>query len=166
MKKALGQRKKSTSQRDVPWGSGNSSERGSGTLWEQVLMLALVVIKHIPDDRAELAAVSQRIRATNYTTVRLPAHQLLSSRFDRAIDHQRCYNRAWLLRCAPPSTQPILVSYPNSAAYLFSLVNRMILQQYGPTLNQVLFRDKYILPVFLFIDLLLGFRFGKSILGV
>ena len=128
--------------------------------------LYIDVLEHILDDVAEMAAVAKHVRSNGHLIVLSPAHQLLYSPFDRAIGHQRRYNRTSLLRCTPPNAQPILVSYLDSAGYLLSLANRMILRQSSPTLHQIWFWDKYILPVSRFIDPLLGFRWGKSILGV
>jgi SAM-dependent methyltransferase len=128
--------------------------------------LYIDVLEHIPDDIAEITAVAKHIRSGGHIIVLSPAHQLLYSPFDRAIGHQRRYNRASLLRCTPPGAQLILVSYLDSAGYLLSLANRSVLQQSRPTLNQILFWNNYLVPVSRFIDPLLGFRFGKSILGV
>jgi ubiquinone/menaquinone biosynthesis C-methylase UbiE len=128
--------------------------------------LYIDVLEHISDDVAEIAAVAKHIRSHGRVIVLSPAHQRLYSPFDRAIGHHRRYNRASLLRCTPPNAHPILVSYLDSAGYLLSLANRMLLQQSSPTLNQILFWNKYIVPLSRFIDPLLGFRFGKSILGV
>jgi SAM-dependent methyltransferase len=128
--------------------------------------LYIDVLEHIPDDVAEIAAVSKHIRGTGHIIVLSPAHQVLYSPFDRAIGHHRRYNRASLLRCTPPNAQPVLMRYLDSAGYLLSLANRMILRQSSPTLDQIWFWDKYIVPLSRFIDPLLGFRCGKSILGV
>jgi SAM-dependent methyltransferase len=128
--------------------------------------LYIDVLEHIPDDVTEVAAVAKHIRSGGHIIVLSPAHQLLYSPFDRAIGHQRRYNCASLLRCTPPNVQPILVRYLDSAGYCLSLANRMVLRQSSPTLKQILFWDNYILPVSRFIDPLLGFRFGRSILGV
>jgi hypothetical protein len=140
----------------------------SSLLEDQLFDTALYidVLEHIPDDVTEVAAVATHIRSSGHIIVLSPAHQLLYSPFDRAIGHQRRYNRALLLRCTPPNAQPILVSYLDSAGYCLSLANRMVLRQSSPTLKQILFWDNYILPVSRFIDPLLGFRLGKSILGV
>ena len=128
--------------------------------------LYIDVLEHIPDDVSEIAAVAKQIRSSGHIIVLSPAHQLLYSPFDRAIGHQRRYNRVSLLRCTPPNVQPIRMSYLDSVGYCLSLVNRMVLHQSSPTLKQILFWDKYILPVSRFIDPVLGFRVGKSILGV
>jgi hypothetical protein len=128
--------------------------------------LYIDVLEHIPDDVGEIAAVAKHIRSTGHIIVLSPAHQLLYSPFDRAIGHQRRYNRTTLLHCTPPNAQPILGRYLDSVGYLLSLANRMILRQSNPTLHQIWFWDKYILPVSRLIDPLLGFCWGKSILGV
>jgi SAM-dependent methyltransferase len=128
--------------------------------------LYIDVLEHIIDDEAEMVAVAKHIRSNGHLIVLSPAHQLLYSPFDRAIGHQRRYNRTSLLRCTPPNVQPILVRYLDSAGYLLSLANRMILLQSSPTLHQIWCWDKYILPVSRFVNPLLGFRWGKSILGV
>jgi hypothetical protein len=139
------------------------------TLPEDLLFdtaLYIDVLEHITDDVAEIAAVAKHIRSSGHIIVLSPAHQLLYSPFDRAIGHHRRYNRASLLRCTPPNVQPILVCYLDSAGYFLSLANRILLNQSKPTLKQILLWDNYILPASRFIDPLLGFHFGKSILGV
>jgi protein-L-isoaspartate O-methyltransferase len=128
--------------------------------------LYIDVLEHIPDDVGEMTAVAKHIRGSGHIIVLSPAHQRLYSAFDRAIGHHRRYNRASLLRCTPPGAHPIRVNYLDSAGYLLSLANRMVLQQPSPTLNQISFWNTYIVPVSRVIDPLLGFRFGKSILGV
>ncbi len=128
--------------------------------------LYIDVLEHVADDVAEISTVAKHIRRSGHIIVLAPAHQLLYSPFDRAIGHQRRYNRASLLRCTPPNAHPILVSYLDCVGYLLSLANRVVLQQPSPTLNQILFWNDYIIPISRFIDPLLRFRFGKAILGV
>jgi len=124
------------------------------------------VLEHIRDDLAEIAAVAEHIRPHGHIVVLAPAHQRLYSPFDRSIGHHRRYNRASLLRCTPPNARPILVAYLDSTGYLLSLINRMVLHQSSPTLKQIVFWDNYIIPISRVVDPLLGFRLGKSILGV
>ena len=49
---------------------------------------------------------------------------------------------------------------------LLSLANRLLLQQKLPTLKQILFWDKRVIPLSRILDPVLGYRVGKSILGV
>jgi len=129
-------------------------------------VLYLDVLEHIADDVAEMADAAQHMKRHGHLIVLSPAHQRLYSPFDRAIGHHRRYSRASLLRCTPPRAQPRLVRYLDSAGYLLSLANRLVLQQSRPTLPQIQFWDQRIVPVSRFIDPVLGFRCGKSILGV
>jgi hypothetical protein len=43
---------------------------------------------------------------------------------------------------------------------------RIVLQQSSPTLEQILFWNEYLVPVSRLIGPLVGFRFGKSSLGI
>jgi SAM-dependent methyltransferase len=128
--------------------------------------LYIDVLEHIPDDAAEIAEVAKHIRGNGHIIVLSPAHQILYSPFDRAIGHHRRYNRASLLSCTPPSAQLMLIKFLDSTGYLLSLANRLILRQSTPTLEQIWFWDKYMIPLSKLIDPLWGFHCGKSILGV
>jgi 2-polyprenyl-3-methyl-5-hydroxy-6-metoxy-1,4-benzoquinol methylase len=151
-----------SSQIEVVCGTVNSLR--SDQLFDTALYVD--VLEHISDDIAELAAVAKHIRNRGHIIVLSPAHQVLYSPFDRAIGHQRRYNRASLRRCTPPTGQPVRMRYLDSAGYCLSLANRILLHKSRPTLKQILFWDRYILPLSRVIDPWLGFRFGKSILGV
>ena len=128
--------------------------------------LYIDVLEHIADDVAELGAVAKHIRCRGHIIVLSPAHQLLYSPFDRVIGHQRRYDRALLRRCTPSGGQLIMMRYLDSVGYFLSLANRIVLHQASPTLKQILFWDRCILPLSQWIDPWLGYRFGKSILGV
>jgi Methyltransferase domain len=128
--------------------------------------LYIDVLEHIVDDVDEIEVVAKHIRSRGHIIVLSPAHQLLYSPFDLAIGHQRRYDRASLQRCTPASGRPIMVRYVDSVGYLLSLANRIVLRQARPTLQQILFWDRYILPCSRLIDPWLGFRLGKSILCV
>jgi methyltransferase family protein len=128
--------------------------------------LYIDVLEHIADNSGEIAAVAKHIRSNGHIIVLSPAHQRLYSLFDRSIGHHRRYDRSSLLACTPPRSQPILMRYLDSAGYLLSLANRLILRQSRPTLHQVQFWDNYVVPISRRIDPFLGFRYGKSILGV
>jgi 2-polyprenyl-3-methyl-5-hydroxy-6-metoxy-1,4-benzoquinol methylase len=147
---------------EVVCGTVNSLPEGK--LFDTALYID--VLEHIANDVAEIAAVARHIRSGGHIIVLSPAHQILYSPFDRAIGHQRRYNRASLRRCTPPSGRSIMMRYLDSAGYFLSLANRIVLHQASPTLQQIRFWDHYILPFSQLIDPWVGFRFGKSILGV
>lgn len=124
------------------------------------------VLEHIEDDRTELAQVARHIRPGGQIIVLSPAYQFLYSPFDKAIGHYRRYNRSSLLRCTPPGSSVVRINYLDSLGGILSLANRMLLRQSYPTLAQIRFWDRTIIPVSRLLDPLIAHRVGKSIMGV
>lgn len=124
------------------------------------------VLEHIENDAAELHSVARRVRAGGYVVVLSPAYQFLFSPFDQAIGHYRRYTRESLLRCTPPASSVVRIEYLDSIGGILSLGNRMFLRQSYPTLEQILFWDRRVVPVSRVADKLTGFRVGKSILAI
>ena len=124
------------------------------------------VLEHIEDDADEMTRISRHIRPGGHVIVVSPAHQFLYSPFDHAIGHYRRYNRESLLRCTPPGARVARMEYLDSLGGILSFCNRALLKQSYPTLAQILFWDRRVVPVSRITDSLTGFRIGKSILGV
>jgi SAM-dependent methyltransferase len=124
------------------------------------------VLEHIEDDRAELSAVAKHIRPGGHIIVLSPAFQALYSPFDEAIGHYRRYSRSSLLRCAPPGFSLMRVEYLDSLGAILSFGNRTLLRRHYPTLVQILFWDRWVVPLSRLTDRLTGFGIGRTILGV
>ncbi len=124
------------------------------------------VLEHIADVRAELVLASERLRPGGAVVVLSPAHQWLFSEFDKSIGHCRRYSKQTLLEAAPSSLHLIKCFYLDSCGLFASLANRFLLRQSLPTLKQILFWDRTIIPVSRLIDPLLFYQAGKSIIGV
>ena len=124
------------------------------------------VLEHIEHDSAELARVAKHIKPGGHVIVLSPAYQFLYSPFDKAIGHYRRYTRSSLLRCTPPGSSVLLMNYLDSLGGILSLGNRMLLHQSYPTVAQIVFWDRNVIPVSRIADVMIGFRVGKSILGV
>lgn len=124
------------------------------------------VLEHIPDDRAELARAAEYLRPAGKIVVLSPAHQWLFSEFDKSIGHCRRYSRRTLLAATPDALYPIKCFYLDACGLFLSLANRLLLRQSLPTVNQILFWDRVIVPVSRFVDPLLLHRAGKSIVAV
>jgi SAM-dependent methyltransferase len=129
-------------------------------------ILYVDVLEHIETDRSELAAAATLLRPGGHVVVLAPAHQFLFSEFDAAIGHYRRYNRTSLCFCSPPNCRLEAMFYLDSAGVVSSLANRFILRQSLPTLRQIKTWDNYIVPVSRFLDPLLGYAVGKTIVGV
>ena len=124
------------------------------------------VLEHIEKDGQELAQVSQHLKAGGKLIVLSPAYQSLYSPFDKAIGHFRRYDKASLLAITPPESQIHKIIYLDSLGVFLSFANRLLLQQSNPTNQQIQFWDKVIIPISRFLDPIIGYSAGRSILCV
>lgn len=129
-------------------------------------ILYIDVLEHIEADKEELAMAAQLLRRGGHIVVLSPAHQFLFSEFDRGIGHYRRYNKAFLKDCSPPGCRLETMFYLDSAGMLASLTNSIMLHQSKPTLRQIKFWDKYIVPTSQVLDPVINYRLGKTIVGV
>jgi SAM-dependent methyltransferase len=129
-------------------------------------ILYIDVLEHIEDDRRELAMAARRLRAGGHIVVMSPAHAWLYTPFDEAIGHFRRYTRATLQRCSSPDTQLVRLRYLDSVGILASLGNRLVTRASMPTEAQIGLWDKWMVPLSRWIDPLLAYRVGKSVLAV
>lgn len=136
----------------------------AGSLYDTVLYID--VLEHIEADAEELAAAATLLRPGGHLIVLSPAHQFLFTEFDAAIGHYRRYNKASLRACSPPGCALTAMFYLDSAGILASLANRAVLRQSAPTVRQIQTWDRLIIPVSRLLDLLLGHRLGKTVIGV
>jgi SAM-dependent methyltransferase len=124
------------------------------------------VLEHIEDDKAELEQVAARVVQGGVVVVMSPAHQALYTSFDAAIGHYRRYDRRQLMASGPLSLAPFRSQYLDSVGLLLSAGNRFLLRSANPTLSQVLFWDRWCVPVSRALDRLTLGKVGKSILTV
>jgi SAM-dependent methyltransferase len=143
---------------------GTVADLPPGEFFDTILYVD--VLEHIPDDRAELARAAERLRPGGRIVVLSPAHQWLYSEFDKSIGHCRRYSRRSLLAVTPPTLRPVKCFYLDSVGLCASLANRLLLRQSLPTLKQILFWDRTIIPVSRALDPLLIGAVGKTVIGV
>lgn len=124
------------------------------------------VLEHIEDDREQLAEAARRLKPRGYLVVLSPAYQFVFSPFDAAIGHYRRYERRSLLALTPPSLRPMKVFYLDTLGLLLSLINRWVLRQSTPTPMTIRTWDTAIVPLSRVVDPILGFRIGRSIIGI
>ena len=131
-------------------------------------ILYIDVLEHIEDDSAELARAAAHLREQGRLMVLAPAHNWLFSPFDTSLGHFRRYNRRSLTDAARlvPGLGLERLLYLDSCGLLASWGNRLLLRQGMPTLKQILFWDRALVPVSRALDPLLAHRLGKSILAV
>ena len=143
---------------------GNTETLIDGAKFDAILYID--VLEHIPDDKAELQRASGLLRRGGNLIVLSPAYSWLYTPFDRVIGHLRRYRKETLQASAPPDCRLEKMIYLDSAGLLASSGNRLLLKQSMPTLPQILFWDRYLVPVSRVLDRLVLHGFGKSILGI
>ena len=129
-------------------------------------VLYIDVLEHIEDDRGEVSLAAKQLSAGGHLIVLSPAHQWLFSALDTEVGHFRRYSRLSLTDLSPEGSIPVHVRYLDSVGLLASLANRLVLKSALPTLRQILFWDRFMVPFSRILDPLLSYRAGKSIVAV
>ncbi len=124
------------------------------------------VLEHIADDAEELTRVLRFIRPGGALVVLAPAHQWLFSPFDAAIGHYRRYTAKALANLRPAGGYLKSKFYLDSIGLLASIGNRLLLKSSMPTPGQIAIWDRCMVPLSRWLDPLLGYRVGKTVVGV
>lgn len=124
------------------------------------------VVEHIEKDETELRIASQHLRPGGRLIVLSPAHQWLFTPFDQAIGHFRRYSRKTLSEIGPEGCRKEKVFYLDSAGMLLSIGNKLVLRQPMPTVKQIFFWDRWIVPISKVLDRILFYQLGKSVAGI
>jgi hypothetical protein len=128
--------------------------------------LYIDVLEHIEADRAELEGAAVRLSPGGRLIVLSPAFRFLYSPFDRSIGHYRRYDKKMFHKLTPRDCQLEKTIYLDSVGVATSLANRLILSQALPTVNQILFWDRKIIPITKWFDRFIHYSFGRSLLGI
>ena len=124
------------------------------------------VLEHIADDREEMERAAHLLRENGHIIVLAPAHQFLYTAFDKAIGHFRRYDKTSLAACSPTDCELVRLIYLDSVGLLASLSNRLFLRQPLPTLTQIIFWDRLLVPPSRHLDRLAFHKIGKSVVAV
>lgn len=124
------------------------------------------VLEHILEDAEELASVARHLVPGGHLIVLSPAHPWLYSPFDAAVGHHRRYTKKSLARVVPSGLEVVTLRYLDCAGLLASAANRVLLRRSVPTTGHIAFWDGALVPVSRQVDPLLGFRLGRSVLGI
>jgi SAM-dependent methyltransferase len=124
------------------------------------------VLEHIENDREDLKSACAHLQPGGFLVVLSPAHQSLYTPFDQAIGHYRRYNKKTLLAVVPDDLELADLKYLDCIGATASLGNRFVLKSKSPSVKQLAVWDKLMIPLSKLVDPLLGYRAGKSVLGV
>lgn len=143
---------------------GTITDLQSDDLYNAILYID--VLEHIQNDRAEAQAAADHLKPEGRLIVISPAHQWLFTPFDRAIGHFRRYSKTSLAKVKPESCEQEKMLYLDAVGLFLSLTNKLLLKQPLPTVEQILFWDRRVVPVSAILDRCLRFSFGKSIVAI
>ncbi len=129
-------------------------------------LLYVDVLEHIEHDAAEVQRAAARLNQGGRLIILCPAHQALYSAFDRQIGHFRRYDRKMMRALTPEGMTLERLTYLDSAGFLLSTANRLLLRASMPTRGQIHTWDRLFVPISRVTDVLTGGRVGKSILAV
>ncbi|QDU26354.1 hypothetical protein ETAA8_14320 [Anatilimnocola aggregata] len=144
--------------------AGFIADLPASELYDSILYMD--VLEHIEHDAAEAARAAEHLLPGGYLIALCPAHQSLYSPFDRAIGHYRRYSRRSLAAAIPSSLQRVSLRYLDSVGLCASFANRLLLKQSMPTPRQIAVWDSYFVRTSRWLDPLLCYSLGKSVLGI
>ncbi|MDX9749892.1 MAG: class I SAM-dependent methyltransferase [Flavobacteriales bacterium] len=143
---------------------GTTADLEPGSRFDTVMYLD--VLEHISDSHAELRRASDLLVPGGHLLVVVPAFNMLYSPFDKAIGHHRRYTRKLLRSELPSGTTIVRARYLDCLGALLSLGNKLLLRNSAPTMAQVLFWDRTIVPMSRVVDPLMFRSFGRSLISV
>lgn len=129
-------------------------------------LLYIDVLEHIEGDREELMRTLPVLAPGGHLLVLAPAHPFLFTPFDAAIGHHRRYQLDSLRAVLPDEFEVVRLCYLDSVGFFASLGNRFLLREAHPSVAQIRLWDRLLVRLSRVVDPLLGFRFGKSVLGI
>ena len=128
-------------------------------------ILYIDVLEHIERDSKETERSFKLLNEGGKLIVLSPAHQFLFSPFDKSVGHYHRYNKK-MLTGVLPAHSPEKIFYLDSVGFFASLTNRLFMKSSMPTHQQIAFWDKVLINFSKFVDPLLGYHFGKTIVSI
>jgi SAM-dependent methyltransferase len=124
------------------------------------------VLEHIEDDEKEMRIASMHLVTGGHIVMLSPAFNFLYSPFDQAIGHKRRYTRKDVGRLTVHPLTLKRVFFMDSLGYFVSAVNRLIMRASHPSIHQIQFWDKAIVPISGVTDKIFGHLFGRSVVMI
>lgn len=129
-------------------------------------ILYMDVLEHIEADDAEVARAAAHLKRDGVLVILSPALPWLFTPFDAAIGHFRRYSKSSLRSIAAAGLCEVKCIYLDSAGFLASLGNKLLLHSPAPSAAQIRFWDRFMVPISRITDRALAYSIGRSILMV
>lgn len=144
--------------------TGTASDLPAGSSFHAATYID--VLEHIENDKKEINNIIKYLHPLGYLIILSPSYQFLYSEFDKQIGHFRRYNKRTLANLMPSDLRLVSIKYLDSISILTNILNKVILKQQIPTLNQIKVWDKILIPISKVIDPIIRYSAGKSVLGI
>ena len=130
------------------------------------VIIAADVIEHIKDDSSALSYLINLLNPEGIILLYVPALNWLYSPFDKSIGHYRRYNKTSLKKILPKKANFLIIKYIDSIGLFASAANKFLQKSSSPKLEQVLFWDRFLIPISRLVDRLIRYKYGKNIFAV
>ena len=124
------------------------------------------VLEHILESNKEIELIEKRLKPGGHLIILVPAYNFLFSEFDKSIGHYRRYNKKILRNEINNILYEKDLFYLDSLGVIASLVNKTILKKSSPSLKNIIFWDKILVPISKILDIVTNKTFGKSLIGI
>ncbi len=124
------------------------------------------VLEHIEFPKQEIQKIKDKLSKNGKLIILVPAYQTLFSEFDEKIGHFRRYNKKMLQEHINHELKTLELFYLDSVGLLASIANKYILKKETPSIENVYFWDKKLIPCSKISDQLIGKKMGKSLIGI
>lgn len=142
----------------------------NGTIYETDkkfdTIIYIDVLEHIKNSKNEIIQIKQKLNKNGILIILVPAYNFLYSNFDKDIGHFRRYNKYLLRYEINNELDEKKIFYLDSLGFWASLINKFFLKKSIPTLSNINFWDKKLVPISRITDKILCFSFGKSLIGI
>lgn len=144
---------------------GMLQELPEGSKYDTILYID--VLEHIETDKSEIRYALEKLEPEGHLIIISPAYQFLYSPFDKSIGHYRRYTKKSLRETvAFPNLSEIKIFYLEVTGMLLLIFNKFLFRKKYPTGTVVKVWDRIFVPVSIFLDKVLAYSMGKSIIGI
>ena len=143
---------------------GTLPDLGPQEIFDAILYID--VLEHIKEDNEELVLAARHLKTDGVIVVLAPAFPWLYTPFDAAIGHFRRYTKNSLRAVAPRGLREEKCIYLDAFGILASAGNLIFLRASKASARQMRFWDNCLVPISRFMDRVLAFSMGRSVLAI
>tara|TARA_B100000989_G_scaffold298354_1_gene287252 strand:- start:19130 stop:19831 length:702 start_codon:yes stop_codon:yes gene_type:complete len=128
------------------------------------VIIAADVIDHIKDDSSALIYLINLLNPEWVLLLYILALNWLYLLSDQSISHNRRYNKISLKKILPKNANFLIIKYIDLIGLFESAANKILQKSSSPKLKQVLFWDRFLIPISRLVDRLIDINMEKIFL--